>query len=618
MRNKKLLLLAFAVMVFSAQLNSVSNAQTQKYQLKINRTYEEYENLINQGKHNEASSKCQRILERDPNNADARTCLGSVYSAQYKLDAAQREFIRVLQQDPNNPVAHNGLGMVYYKKTASSDMEILKNLDKYHELALREFTTAIKLAPDYYKAYNNAGIVVQKMGKLDEAEIYYRKALEIEPKYSDALENLGSILFAKGKSDEAIAKYKESIDLNSKNSSAYYRLGEALLDKGNYSQAIKYLQTSLYLYPNSAPVHYNLGRAYELQGNEAAAISEYKKSFMIKPEYPLPYMNLANIYQNRGDDEFALSELKSAITVNPEFMEGKLKIADISLNIGKPDQAIKYYKEVMNDTSYANQAIKGLSKAYFVKAQQASSYADLASESEYVEAEKAIKTAISHNPDDLQLYLALLRISRLTSSNDKGEAYLSKIIESPANQAIDHVVKGEALASYRKYNDARNEFNMAYTNTTKVEDLLSLGEIFIINRQYEAAKEAFNKVLSQDSNNIKAVRALERIQKNEEQAIAKFNIAKDFQKKGQQLAAIENLIESLSLNPYNPEAHLLLGKAFSKENYYYNAVEHYESYVNLVNIPKEQQKYSKTIEGMNKKIANIQKKGKQVKKFTRI
>ncbi|OGI16877.1 MAG: hypothetical protein A2255_03965 [Candidatus Melainabacteria bacterium RIFOXYA2_FULL_32_9] len=592
--------------------NNVYTAKVARYQTEI-------DDLINQQKYEEARLRCLETLKANPNDHKTRINLGSIYSAQYKLGAAHSEFIKVLEKDPNNAAARNGLGLIYYRKTSSSNMEIRKNLDKYYKGALKEFEAAIKLQPDFYKAYNNAGKILQEMGKIDEAEQYYRKALEYEPKYSEALENLGTTLYVKNQVDPAIDKFKSAIESSTKNASAYYHLGEALISKGEYSKAINYLQTALYLSPNSAPVHDMLGKAYQLQGNEAAAIVEYKKSCLIKPEYSYPYLRLANIYQDRGDYELAISELRSALSTNPDFLEGKLKVAEISLTLGKPEQAIRYYREVLGNRNYSQVALKGLAKSYYMKAQEASSTAGMISESEYVDAESAIKQAIQFNPDDIQLYLALLRVSRLTNQDSQAEAYLSKIVENPANKPIDHIIKGEAYLTYKKYTDANNEFKQAMYQVSSIKDLMNLGEIFITNRQYPVAKETFNKILSMDSGNLKAMRALERIQRNEELAVAKMNVAKGFYNTRQRAAAIEAFRDSISLNPYLAEAQLLLAKTFEKEKYYFNAIEHYTAYINLANTEgKDTDKYKRKIAKLNEKVQRMQEKGQPIKKFTRI
>jgi superkiller protein 3 len=619
MNKLKLATILVSASILISFATTAAYSGNKSYTIQISKNITQIEDLINQGRYNEAQNYCNEILKKNPSNIEARIQLGNIYSKQYKLDGAIREFSKILEKNPNNAAAHNGLGLAYYRKTTSSNMDIRGNAEKYYISALKEFQSAIQTNPDYYKAYNNAGKILQEMGKIDEAERYYRKALEIEPKYSEAIENLGTTYFAKNQIDAAAEKYKEAIELNSKNSSAYYHLGESYLAKGQYSKAINYLQTSLYLFPNSAPVHDMLGRTYELQGNEAAAITEYKKAMLIKPEYTQPYLRIANIYQERGDEEFAISDLRNAVSINPNFLEGKLKIADLSLNIGKTDQAIKYYKEVMNDNNYSAAALKGIAKAYFMQAQAINSQANLVSEYEYVEAENAIKQAIQYNPNDLQLYLALLRLSRLTNNDTQSQYYMSKIITNPKNRPVDHIIKGEAYLTEHKYTDAHNEFMASINSSKKLEDWLYLGEIFIINRQYGAAKEAFNQVIARDPDNLKAIRSLERIQNNENQALAKLNVAKGFFNEGQKSAAIEALRDCLALDPNLPEAQLLLAESFEKEKYFNNAISHYNAYVNLASIEyKDVLKYRKKITKLENKVKRMQTKGQPIKKFTRM
>lgn len=621
MNKNKVLSLCIGVSLV-AVLNSPNQALAQSnnyYSTGISKTYTKIDSLIEKGDYKKAETLSKKLLSANPNNVKARAALGSTYSAQFKLDAAFKEFQQVLEQDPTNSDAHNGLGMIYYRKTTSSNMEVRNNIQKYYEMAIKEFEKAVALDSNNYKAYNNAGKILQESGQLDKAEEYYRRALDVAPDYSPAVMNLGTVLFAKNQVDEAIARYHKAILLNGKNSSAYYHLGEALIAKGDYSKAINYLNTSLYLFSNSAPVHNMLGKAYELQGNEAAAISEYKKSTLIKPEYPQPYLSIANIYQNRSDYELAVSELKNAISINPDFLEGKLKIADISLSTNKTDQAIKYYKEVIKNPVYSKYAAQGISKAYFQKAQSVNDYANFVSESEYVEAEQALKQAINYNPDDIQLYLALLRISRLTDQNTQSQSYLNKIIQSPSSHPINSIVKGEAFLTYKKYNDAEKEFEKALSFVSDKNDILYVGEIFVLNRQYDVAKNAFHRVLNMEPNNTKAQKALERIKRNEEMAASKYIMAEGLYDEGQKMAAIEMLREALNLNPSLPEAQLLLAKALEKKDYYYNAIEHYKAYIHLV--PAYGSKYNeakKKIEKLTSKVEKMKSKGKEVKKYTRI
>ncbi|MCK7484467.1 MAG: hypothetical protein MZU97_02140 [Bacillus subtilis] len=69
--------------------------------------------------------------------------------------------------------------------------------------------------------------------------------------------------------------------------------------------------------------------------------------------------------------------------------------------------------------------------------------------------------------------------------------------------------------AYKKYEEAQKSSENLFEKVDKIDELLNIGEILITNRQYPAAKEAFNKVLFPlILPNKKAMRYLEKIQKS--------------------------------------------------------------------------------------------------------
>ncbi len=622
--SKKLLAVLFTTLVFTGWTYCAPSVQAKSYgkiyNAKISRNYSVVQNLIRRKNYKAAKQKCLDILKKRPNDQRARLYLGEVYSEQYKLDAAKREFKRILSRNPNNAAALNGLGEVYYKRTSSSDMEVRRNLDKYYQKAFKHFKKAIEIAPAYYTAYYNVAKVFLQLKSYEESEYYFEKALELEPGSSKALDGLGQVDMAYGRTDEAINKFRRAIAKNSKNSTAHYHLGEALIKKDKYSEAIKSLNTSLYLFKNSAPVHNMLGRAYELQGNEMAAITQYNKAALIKPEDTDAYMNLSNIYQRRGDGELAISQLKNLIKLMPDFTEGKLKVAELSLKNNKLDQAIYYYNEALQSPKYTAVALNGLSDAYFKKAQNAKAYNSLSTDIDYTNVENLIKRAITYTPDNLQLYLALLKISRLNNNDTQAGSYLNKIITDSSYQPVSNVIKGEAHLSFKNYKKAQQHFDIAVNQISNTDDLLKISEILISNRAYPSARLACQKILNRDPDNALALRYLDKLRSNEHKATLQYNKGKAFYDEGQKIASIDTLRQSLDLNPYNLDAQLLIAKAYEKKRYYFNALEHYNAYLDLSTYGNYQQdnKYVRKVNRLKKKIKKAQQKNKKIKKYTEL
>ena len=58
---------------------------------------------------------------------------------------------------------------------------------------------AISINPNFADAYNNLGIVLRELNRLDESEASYQKAISINPNFADAYSNLGFTLREKDK-----------------------------------------------------------------------------------------------------------------------------------------------------------------------------------------------------------------------------------------------------------------------------------------------------------------------------------------------------------------------------------------------------------------------------------
>ena len=89
----------------------------------------------------------------------------------------------------------------------------------------------------------NLGVALQTDGRLQEAEIHYRRALAIQPDYAPAHVNLGMVLVALHRPDEAIEAYKRAIELESGDVDLDVKLGNALLQAGRAPEAVERFRT---------------------------------------------------------------------------------------------------------------------------------------------------------------------------------------------------------------------------------------------------------------------------------------------------------------------------------------------------------------------------------------
>ena len=548
-------------------------------QIKVD--YDKVSKLIEYNYFDYADKILEDAIDRNPKDIKARALWVVSLAKQCKLDPAQAELDVLLRKHPDNSNLHYAQGVVYYQRTTSSNMLYRSNSQKLICDAQKEFKKAIDLDKTNARAYNAMGVISLNLGNTKEAQDYFKKSLDADKTYSLAIDNLGTMDLRSGKLDDAEKKFKQSLTYNTQNTTAMYHLAQIAIQKGDYSNALIYLNNALAIYNNSPAIYNLMGKAYKAQGNEAAAINSFKKSLSTKPEFILSYFDLADIYERRGDEEFAIEQLKTALTIDPEYSDAKLKIADISLSNGKYEQSIDFYAQLVGVDGYNDAACIGLANAYYAQAQIASSKSLLGSNQDLYNALDCINKAISVNGGNLELHLAKLKLTKLTNQPEQSQIALQKIIQSPATDLINTVMKGEAYLTLKDYKNAEKTFDSSINLSNNTKDDMYLSEIFTYYKQYNSAEKTLQKVLKQDAKNPQALSDLDYIQKCKKYANNDFKTAQAFVKSKNYPAAMEYLSRSLAINPNNGQAQLLSAQLFESQKNYPDALAAYKAYLGL-------------------------------------
>lgn len=117
------------------------------------------------------------------------------------LDAAATAYENALRQDYTRAETWFNLGNVLY------------SLERKAE-AVRAFTRAAGLEPEYVEAWNNLGNTLSDVGRLDDAVEAYEQALALEPAYMDAHYNLAETLDHLGDRERAEHHWREYLRLD--------------------------------------------------------------------------------------------------------------------------------------------------------------------------------------------------------------------------------------------------------------------------------------------------------------------------------------------------------------------------------------------------------------------
>ena len=202
---------------------------------------------------------------------------------------------------------------------------LLKRLGKLKEAEL--FTRkALKLNPNYAIAHANLGWILRDLGKLKEAELYTRKALELNPNIANAYANLGGILRDLGKLKEAKLSLLRAIELNPNLAIAHANLGGILIGLGKLKEAELSLLRAIELNPNLAIAYFNISTLRYSNKNKKWKETLFSKNFLdnkSKKDQINFYFARANILHNEKKYQESSIYLKLANELKIDFKKSQ-------------------------------------------------------------------------------------------------------------------------------------------------------------------------------------------------------------------------------------------------------------------------------------------------------
>jgi len=239
-------------------------------------------------------------------------------------------FRHTLNVTEDNFVAHNNLGYTLFGQ-------------KQVAAAIAEYTTALRIDPNYAEAHYNLGDALASQGKLAEAAAEYMAALQVKPDYADAHYGLGNALAGQGNLAEAIAEYTAALRIDPGHVEAHNNLGLALAGQGRLAEAAAEYQAALRIQPDLAAAHNNLGNILTGEGRLAQATAEYQAALRIQPDYVEAYYNLGNALAGQGMFAEAAAEYQAALRINPEYAEAHNNLGIALASLGEVTEAIAEY-----------------------------------------------------------------------------------------------------------------------------------------------------------------------------------------------------------------------------------------------------------------------------------
>ena len=190
--------------------------------------------------------------------------LGAVYWAKGDVKSAEREWTEALKLAPNNaPVLDN--------------LALLNRTRRHYEEAVDYSLRALVLDPHDADAYANLGSAYVEMGNIQDAEVYLRTAVALAPFMTKARVTLGDLYLNQGRLPEAEEQFRHSLEAEP-NLRGYVGLGVARWRRGDRKEAERCFQQADSLAPSDPRPHYMLGLLYLSLGRNADGEGELRKA----------------------------------------------------------------------------------------------------------------------------------------------------------------------------------------------------------------------------------------------------------------------------------------------------------------------------------------------------
>jgi tetratricopeptide (TPR) repeat protein len=279
----------------------------------------------------------RRVLRLLPRHVAARVRLGVTHRALGRPREASASFQEALLLDPANAEALSGLG---------SALEALGRIEE----SAACFRLSRRIGSEW-SGGRDPGVG----DPTDEDRGILRRALEPPPDDPVAWNNRGVILDMLGRSDEAMTCYERALRVAPDDGYALNNMAAILNRRGEYRRALEVFDRVLRTHPGHAEAHTNRGGILETLGDYAGALDAFERAIRAEPDYAeaisnrgLVRLKLGDFARGWPDFEWRWKRQSHAMPRHPaplwsgEPLEGRAILLHAEQGLGDTLQFIRY------------------------------------------------------------------------------------------------------------------------------------------------------------------------------------------------------------------------------------------------------------------------------------
>ena len=285
----------------------------------------------------------QKIIALKPQWPQAYLGLGEDYRAMGKTKEAVEMYSRLLELFPDDEATYIKVIEAYGRAIEADPNEKLYKekreevLADFEELSKRKKYSAV----DYF----NLGFLYEQVGGKEEAIRFYTKAVQMQPDYEQALYKLAKLYQDTGNYKVALGLYERLLHVHPKFVSGYLNMGMIFNALGDQSRARQFYLKVIELDPGNGSAYFDLGYLSESQGELQEAINYYEKAIDASPKNAEAYYNLGNVYASLGQNGEAIALYLKTVGINPRHQDAFVNLSILSFKSRNFAGAIHYLEQ---------------------------------------------------------------------------------------------------------------------------------------------------------------------------------------------------------------------------------------------------------------------------------
>src|ERR1043166_7271684 len=489
--------------------------------------------------------RLEKLSAKIGDTAALQLAFGTLHFREGDTNAAETAFKRALTLDPKSSGAHYGLGTLGWAqndlKAADSELKIAAELSpirsfrriKYADFKIKTgdlengkllLTEITKTAPDYLPAWIFAAEIALAQTNYSSCASLLNQALARDADNYEGLLLKGRLELARGEASNAIADLGHMSTMYGRSPQVQYQLGLAHLLNNDTGKALKCLNQAISLNTNYVEAILVLAGLNIRKGDARSAANSLTQLIKQRPQIAQAYLLLANAYsvQNKPNDVIAV--YNQMIRFFPKSPQIPLLMGIALAEQGKPEEARQGFVRCL-----------GLAPDFLPAKEQLLSIE--ISQKNYTGAFESVQRELKKNPDSAGLYFLLAKVhlaraldfaaqeARNTAGDGtitlklagvpkaqadvaQAEVAVLKAMELDPNLQPAYLFLARLYVASNKHQQALDRLATLLVKTNNEVALMQIGVIQEQLKNFEASRDAFEKLITLNSNSAVALNNL--------------------------------------------------------------------------------------------------------------